>query len=81
MRVRVYLRQSLFSPPAAPGDAGHVPAGAAVLDGDMLSEGAVGLTVRVSTFADERGRALQGAPCTLLVPAAKIDHVRMLDGG
>jgi hypothetical protein len=81
MRVRVYLRQSLFSPPASAGDPSHVPAGAAVLDGELLSEGAVGVTVRVSAFADERGRPLQGSPCTLLVPAAKLDHLRVLDGG
>ena len=78
MRVCVYLRQSLFSLPAA---AGHVPAGATVLDGELVSEGPVGVTVRVRAFADERGRALEGAPCTLLIPSAKIDHVRVLDGG
>ncbi len=78
MRVRVFLRQSLFS---LPGDAGHVPTGVAVLDGELVSEGAVGLTVRVTGWMDERGRTLQGAARTLLVPASKLDHLVVVDGG
>jgi hypothetical protein len=76
MRARLYLRQSLFS---FPGEAGHVPAGAAVLEGELLEEGAGGLRIRVQAWFDERGRSLEAAPATLIVPSAKLDHALILN--
>ncbi|MFZ5482420.1 MAG: hypothetical protein ACOZNI_37000 [Myxococcota bacterium] len=72
MRVHVYLRQSLF---VLPGDAGHIPANAAILVGTLVEQGPLGVTVKADTFKDEKGRPLQGGARTLIVPAAKIDHV------
>jgi hypothetical protein len=72
MRVRVYLRQPLFSLPDA---AGHAPATAVVLGAELLEQSPGGLKVRVSSWFDEKGRTLQGEPRTLLLPAAKVDHV------
>jgi hypothetical protein len=82
MQARVFLRQSLFSAPpgpsasGAPSDAaGHVPANAAILVGDLTEQTAFGVTITVSGWADERGRTLTGPARTLIVPAAKIDHI------
>jgi hypothetical protein len=82
MRVRVFLRQSLFSLPAGPApgtfdDAavGHVPVNAAILTGTLVDQSGFGLTLRVEGYTDERGRALTGPARTLIVPSAKIDHV------
>jgi hypothetical protein len=72
MHARIYLRQNLFS---LPGDQGHVPGGAAILVGKITETNALGVVVRVESFLDDRGRALQGARRTLLVPVGKIDHV------
>lgn len=72
MRARVFLRQALFS---MSGDAGHVPPQTAVLRGTLKERDAFGVLVAVDGYEDERGKALQGPPRTLLVPATKIDHV------
>lgn len=75
MRVRVYLRQALFS---FPGDAAHVPPHAAVVEGASSDVTASGARVLVETYYDEKGRTLEGLPCEILIPAAKIDHVLFL---
>jgi hypothetical protein len=87
MRARVLLRQSLFVPsasapaaglvssPAREADPPHVPLAAVVLHGEIRSHDAFGVLLRADTYADDKGRALAGAPRTLLIPAAKIDHV------
>lgn len=74
-RVRVYLRQDLFS---LPGELAHVPKGAAVLEGSYVEVNPFGVRVDVQVWRDEKGRALEGASCDLLVPAVKIDHVLFL---
>jgi hypothetical protein len=93
MRARVLLRQSLFVP-SAPSSAaglgaasaerdataGHVPAAAVVLHGDLRERDAFGVLLRADAYADDKGRPLAGAPCTLLVPASKIDHVWIEEG-
>ncbi len=78
MRARVFLRQNLFS---LPGEAAHVPPGAAVLDGTLLRESEAGVAVRVTRWMDDRGRELAGAPRTLVVPATKLDHILLLEDG
>jgi hypothetical protein len=85
MRLRVFLRQSLFS---LAGDGAHVPAGAMILDGTVVAgagaEGgagpasSLGLALTVHAWRDERGRELAGAPRTLVIPGAKIDHALVL---
>jgi hypothetical protein len=75
MRVRVFLRQPLFTLP----DAEHVPASAYILEGTLGGETQLGPTLKVETYLDERGRSLPGKPATLVVPGAKIDHVLVLD--
>lgn len=72
MRARVLLRQSLFVHPT---EAAHVPKTAVVLHGDLRETNAFGVLLRADAYLDEKGRALEGAPCTLLIPSAKIDHV------
>jgi hypothetical protein len=72
MRARVLLRQSLFVHPA---DTGHVPKAAAVIHGDLRDTNAFGVLLRADAYLDEKGRALEGTPRTLLIPSAKIDHV------
>lgn len=76
MQARVYLRQNLFT---LSGEAAHVPAGAAILVGKLAGTDALGVTVKVTTWLDEKGRKLDGGPRTLLVPASKIDHVWIED--
>lgn len=70
MRVRVFLRQSLFSMKGE-----HLPATAVILDGELVEVNALGARVRVSGWLDEKGKALEGAPRELLIPEAKIDHL------
>lgn len=72
MRVRVFLRQSLFT---LSGDAQHVPPTASILDGVLGEATPLGATLKVEKYFDERGRPVEGAPRTLVIPAAKIDHV------
>ncbi len=72
MRVHVYLRSSLFS---LPGARRHVPDQAMVLVGQLKEQAGGGITVDVESFLDERGRALEGAPRTLIIPGSKIDHL------
>jgi hypothetical protein len=79
MRVRIYLRQTLF---ALPGSDAHVPHTAMVLDAEITEQGSGGITVKVSDYFDERGRKLEGAtarPRTLILPMAKIDHLQVVE--
>lgn len=76
MRARVYLRQNLFS---LAGEAGHLPTACAIVAGELVAHDAFGAHLRADTYEDEKGRKLQGAPRTLLIPVAKIDHV-WIDG-
>ena len=77
MRVRVYLRQSLFS---LEGEAGHVPARAMVLVGKLLQETEGSLHIQVDTWCDEKGRALEDPPRTLIIPLAKVDNAWIVEG-
>ena len=76
MRVRIFLRQSLFT---LSGEAEHVPPTASILDGTLgeasESVGGLGVTIKVEKNLDKKGRELKGKPCTLIVPGTKIDHV------
>lgn len=74
MRVRVYLRQALFTVPGAP----HLPAQAAILEGHTDELNLDGLRLQVEAWSDEKGRTLEGAGADLVLPAAKIDHVIVL---
>ena len=75
MRVRVFLRQPLFTLPGAE----HVPAAALILDGTLGETSPFGATLSVESYRDERGRALDGKRVRLIVPAAKIDHLQVLE--
>ncbi len=75
MRVRVFLRQPLFTLPGAE----HVPTSASILEGTLAEATALGATLAVDRYLDERGRALEGKPARLIVPAAKIDHLQVLE--
>jgi hypothetical protein len=72
MRVRVFLRQPLFT---LSGDAEHVPPTATILEGTLGEATALGVSLKVDRYLDERGRPLDGKPRTLVVPGGKIDHV------
>ena len=72
MRVRIFLRQPLFT---LPGEGEHVPPTASILDGVLGEATPLGAAIKVDRFLDERGRPLEAKPCALIVPAAKIDHV------
>ena len=75
MRVRVFLRQPLFTLPAG---SEHVPPTAFILEGTLGESNALGAQLRVERYLDERGRSLEGKAVTLIVPAAKIDHVHVV---
>ena len=72
VRVRIFLRQPLFT---LLGGSEHVPPTATILDGTLGEANALGASIKVDKFLDERGRPLEGKPCTLIVPGTKIDHV------
>lgn len=76
MRVRVFLRQPLFT---LPGGGEHVPPTAFILVGTLGEATALGVSVQVEQYFDERGRALDGLSRSLIVPGAKIDHVWVLE--
>jgi hypothetical protein len=74
--ITVYLRAPLF----VPDNGGAAPKHCMVLEGELLDEGpSGGLLVRVVRWADQRGRQLEHAPTTLLLPMAKIDHATLAD--
>lgn len=75
MRVRVFLRQPLFTLPGAE----HVPPAASILDGTLGETNALGANLSVTAYLDERGRPVDGKPARLIVPAAKIDHLQVLE--
>lgn len=71
----IYLRSALFT---LPGESGHVPVGATILEGELVDSGSGGVvTIRCERFLDERGRELSERKLTLLVPWSKIDHVHV----
>ena len=69
MRVRVFLRQPLFTIP------GHLPKGVGVVEGVVQETTGFGITIHVDTYLDEGGKPLSGEGVTLILPGAKIDHV------
>lgn len=73
-RVRVFLRTELFTTTA-----GHVPSGSSVLDGVVDEQTPSGWIMRVDAYSDGRGRALEGSPVRLFLPAAKIDHILLIE--
>lgn len=70
-RARIFLRTTLFTAGPEP----HVPAGASVLDVEVLDRSAGALVVRLERVYDERGRALGDSTSTLWLPWSKVDHV------
>ncbi len=72
MRVRIFLRQPLFAP------SGHAPRSAVVLEGAVSEETGLGWKVAVDAWFGENGQVLEGEPCTLLLPSAKIDHALVI---
>jgi hypothetical protein len=72
MRVRIFLRQPLFTVP------GHVPRGAVILDGVVEGDHGLGWKVAVEGWFGENGSPLEGEVRTLIIPAAKIDHATIL---
>lgn len=79
MRVRIYLRQTLF---ALPGAEAHVPHTAMVLDAELVEQASAGITAKVDGYYDERGRKLEGPaakPRTLIIPGSKVDHLLVVE--
>ncbi len=72
MRVRIFLRQPLFTV------AGHVPRGVVILDGVVGEDHSLGWKVAVEAWFGENGQPLEGERRTLIVPAAKIDHALVI---
>jgi len=76
MRARIFLRQPLFT---LPGAGPHVPPAAMVLDATCTPVEGLGLRVEAWAWFDEKGRELTAASAVLILPAAKIDHLQVLD--
>ena len=69
--ITVYLRTPLF----VPNNGSNTPKQCMVVTGALLEGGpASALRIRVDQWADQRGRALEGASATLLLPMSTIDH-------
>ncbi|MCB9762343.1 MAG: hypothetical protein H6739_21280 [Alphaproteobacteria bacterium] len=72
MKITAFLKTPLFTLDT---EKPHAPLGAVVLVGQQIERGDGGITLRVDSFYDAKGRPLKGAPVTLFVPLAKIDNV------
>jgi hypothetical protein len=72
MRVRIFLRQPLFTVPQ------HAPSGAVILEGRVAADHGLGWQVAVEGWFGENGKPLAGPALTLIVPPAKIDHAVVL---
>jgi len=73
-QITVFLRAPLF----VPREGAAAPARAMVLTGKLVDGGpSGGLTIAVEGWADQDGKALKGAPKTLFVPNAKVDHAAL----
>jgi hypothetical protein len=75
MRVRIFLRQPLFTLPGAE----HVPSNASILEGTLGEASPLGATLDATSYLDERGRVIEGKPARLIVPGTKIDHLQILE--
>ena len=71
-RVTLFLRTALFSTAS---DSAHLPAGVAIIDGEIIDRPAGALTVKTEAYRDSRDRDLIGSSNTLTIPWSKIDHV------
>jgi hypothetical protein len=80
-RVRVFLRNELFSVSAARSSSGppHVPGGVVILEGTLRETDQSGLLVEVSGFKDGNGKVLEGKPVVLILPSSKVDHIQVLE--
>ena len=75
--ITIFLRTALFS---APSDNAHLPAGVAIIDGELLGPIAPGpLGVKTEAYRDSRDRALECSSSNLIIPWSKIDHVLLRD--
>jgi hypothetical protein len=73
----IFLKNALFT---LPGEAGHVPVGATIVEGAITGEFSPGVAiVKCDRFLDERGRALPEKAVVILLPWAKVDHVHVKD--
>lgn len=75
MRVRVFLRQTLFT---LPGTAAHIPAKTAIIEGMSVDPSTASLRVMAELYLDDKGKILEGVPCDLFIPEGKIDHIVVL---
>ena len=71
-RVVIYLKTALFSEDK---NDGHVPAQTMILEGNIKDQPSGGFIVAVTGFRTGSNRELEGSPCTLFIPAGKIDHM------
>ena len=76
-RVTVFLRTNLFS---FSGPEKHVPSGVMVIEGHVIEQNAIGITIETDHLLDDRGRILSEASLKLVLPHAKIDHMLLLEG-
>ena len=75
-RVVIYLKTSLFSEDKKEG---HVPSSTMILEGNITAQPSGGFVVSVTGFRSPSNKSLEGSPCTLYIPGAKIDHMLLLD--
>ena len=74
-RVQVFLRSRLFTTR----DNGHVPSRAVILEGHVIEMQGSALQIKVDTWRNDQGEAIEASTKTLLIPPSKIDHVWVLD--
>ena len=71
--ITVFLKNPLFCFRDTP----HVPTGTAAVRGRLTDKSHGGFTVEVEAFFDDRGRPLDGAAITLVIPLSKVDHAHL----
>ncbi|MFT5679658.1 MAG: cystathionine beta-lyase family protein involved in aluminum resistance [Myxococcota bacterium] len=75
-RVVIFLKNALF---AEDKKSGHVPAHTMILEGQVTEKTSGGFIVAVTGYRAGDNKALEGKPCRLFLPNAKIDHMLLLE--
>lgn len=70
-RVTAFLTTPLFSSTTEP----HLPTGTVRIQGELLNQEHNGALIQATSYANARGKALNGKPTTLFLPLHKIDHL------
>jgi hypothetical protein len=75
-RVVIYLKNALFSEDKK---TGHVPPQTTILEGRVTEQPSGGFIVAVTGYRTDLNKPLEGPACRLFIPAAKIDHMLLLE--